>query len=299
MLVLTLAAAEDPCKGVPCSSTYCPPGTTATLVEGTEGNCCRGEYKCVPVCSDGLMMCTKELQAKGMNCIEGKCVADPARVCCDGLTASCQACTAGTSIETFCEQQPSTDGCEPYRQDKVGGATKQGCLTSAGYSWCDSMSKCVRPWEEKSLDEDKDGQVSEDEFTNGCTVKPKAKLGNPASLHCASQGGKSVFRNDAAGNVIGYCQFGNGVECEEWAYFRKECAAAPQAATPVSGSGRHIVQDVLGGGFALIAVVALATYVFHRCKGKRAVKPEEVNAAAMTTPKQLVAIAPPAGPAAW
>ena len=32
---------------------------------------------------------------------------------------------------------------------KIGGETDaNGCLVAAGYSWCEPLGKCVRPWEE-------------------------------------------------------------------------------------------------------------------------------------------------------
>jgi putative hemolysin len=50
-----------------------------------------------------------------------------------------------------------------------------------------------------------------------------AGLANPASVFCAQNGGKLEIRNEANGQV-GYCVFGDGSECEEWAYLRGECA---------------------------------------------------------------------------
>ena len=72
------------------------------------------------------------------------------------------------------------------------------------------------------------------------TVAPG--LANPASVHCADKGGTLDIRSDAAGNQSGFCVFADGSECEEWAYFRGECApggqpaatAAPALANPAS-----------------------------------------------------------------
>ena len=55
-------------------------------------------------------------------------------------------------------------------------------------------------------------------------------LPNPASVHCADQGGKLEIRDEAGGQV-GYCLFDDGSECEEWAFFKGECA-------PGGGEGR-------------------------------------------------------------
>jgi putative hemolysin len=50
-----------------------------------------------------------------------------------------------------------------------------------------------------------------------------AGLANPASVYCLEQGGTLEMRTDDAG-TSGYCIFEDGSECEEWAYFRAECA---------------------------------------------------------------------------
>ncbi len=34
----------------------------------------------------------------------------------------------------------------------TGNRDKHGCLPSAGYTWCDSKQKCIRPWEESCKD---------------------------------------------------------------------------------------------------------------------------------------------------
>jgi putative hemolysin len=48
-------------------------------------------------------------------------------------------------------------------------------------------------------------------------------LPNPASVFCEEQGYKLELRTDASGTA-GYCIFPDGSECEEWAFFRGECA---------------------------------------------------------------------------
>ncbi len=66
-------------------------------------------------------------------------------------------------------------------------------------------------------------------FRNECqpktpNVPPTAVAGlpNPASANCIKQGGDLIIRTDAKGEV-GYCQFPDGSECEEWALYRNEC----------------------------------------------------------------------------
>ncbi len=56
------------------------------------------------------------------------------------------------------------------------------------------------------------------------TSEPASGIANPASHYCVNQGGKLEIRNESGGQV-GYCVFPDGSECEEWAYFRGQCAA--------------------------------------------------------------------------
>jgi putative hemolysin len=49
------------------------------------------------------------------------------------------------------------------------------------------------------------------------------QMANPASVYCEQNGGKLEIRTAPDGGQTGYCKFNNGSECEEWAYFRKEC----------------------------------------------------------------------------
>jgi putative hemolysin len=54
-------------------------------------------------------------------------------------------------------------------------------------------------------------------------------LPNPASVFCEQQGYKLEIRTVDDGSQSGVCIFTNGSECDEWAYYRGECA-------PTSGS---------------------------------------------------------------
>ncbi len=49
-------------------------------------------------------------------------------------------------------------------------------------------------------------------------------LANPASVYCVEQGGTVEIRTQDDGSQVGYCIFDDGSECEEWAYYRDECA---------------------------------------------------------------------------
>jgi putative hemolysin len=50
---------------------------------------------------------------------------------------------------------------------------------------------------------------------------------NPASQLCVDRGYQSEIRDEAGGQV-GYCLFPDGSECEEWAFYRGECAPASE-----------------------------------------------------------------------
>ena len=49
-------------------------------------------------------------------------------------------------------------------------------------------------------------------------------IANPASVYCEDQGGTVEIRTQDDGSQVGYCIFDDGSECEEWAYYRDECA---------------------------------------------------------------------------
>lgn len=63
------------------------------------------------------------------------------------------------------------------------------------------------------------------------TPTPNANMPNPASVYCEEHGGKLDIRTDAAGGQAGVCVFPNGSECDEWAYYRGECAPATGGST--------------------------------------------------------------------
>ncbi len=49
-------------------------------------------------------------------------------------------------------------------------------------------------------------------------------IANPASTFCTEKGNTLEIRTQADGGQVGYCVFPDGTECEEWAYYRGECA---------------------------------------------------------------------------
>ena len=56
-----------------------------------------------------------------------------------------------------------------------------------------------------------------------CPEKPSVQMANPASVYCEQNGGNLEIRTAPDGGQTGYCKFSDGSECDEWAYFRKEC----------------------------------------------------------------------------
>lgn len=78
-----------------------------------------------------------------------------------------------------------------------------------------------------------------------------AGLPNPAAAFCVEQGGQQVLRTDAQGGQYGICLFGDGSECEEWAFFRGECA--PVATVDNAAAEREPTYANTALGFALSA----------------------------------------------
>jgi putative hemolysin len=58
-----------------------------------------------------------------------------------------------------------------------------------------------------------------------------AGLPNPAAVYCQEQGYAYEIRTAADGSQSGVCIFPDGSECDEWAFYRGECAAPQPAAT--------------------------------------------------------------------
>jgi putative hemolysin len=63
--------------------------------------------------------------------------------------------------------------------------------------------------------------------------EPQPGLPNPASVYCAEHDGRLEIRTAADGGQFGVCVFADSSECEEWAYFRGECAPGQSTAVPV------------------------------------------------------------------
>jgi putative hemolysin len=93
----------------------------------------------------------------------------------------------------------------------------------------------------------------------GCSSSAEpAQMANPASEYCIEQGGKLDIREDDNGGEVGYCQFDDGSECEEWTYFRGDCSpgefpissqlANPAATYCIEQGGVYEIRDHEDGG---------------------------------------------------
>lgn len=58
---------------------------------------------------------------------------------------------------------------------------------------------------------------------------------NPAAAYCLDLGNSYEIRTAADGSQFGVCILPDGVECDEWAYFRGECPAQEVPVTPETG----------------------------------------------------------------
>ena len=58
------------------------------------------------------------------------------------------------------------------------------------------------------------------------STTPEAVMPNPASEYCSSKGYTSEIITAEDGSQSGLCVFPDGSSCDEWAYFRGECAPA-------------------------------------------------------------------------
>lgn len=81
-------------------------------------------------------------------------------------------------------------------------------------------------------------------FLAGCTLSQQdgtTQIANPASVYCVDQGGTLDMRESSLG-TYGVCIFSDGSECEEWEYFREECAMGDSLS--YIGVGGDLTQDL-------------------------------------------------------
>lgn len=78
----------------------------------------------------------------------------------------------------------------------------------------------------------------------------QTQIANPASVYCEEQGGKLEIRTGSDGSQTGYCILTDGIECEEWAYYRSECPKKEEKSgiadtAPVTTNPIDVLKDQL------------------------------------------------------
>jgi len=76
------------------------------------------------------------------------------------------------------------------------------------------------------IEENKENPVTNTQTAN------QTGIANPASVYCEQQGGTLSIRKDMTGGEYGICVFTNGVECDEWKFYRGECSKELPLVTP-------------------------------------------------------------------
>jgi putative hemolysin len=68
------------------------------------------------------------------------------------------------------------------------------------------------------------GECSPGQASGGAVLGGDTQLPNPAAVFCEEQGGTSEIVTAADGSQSGVCHFSDGSVCDEWAFFRGDCA---------------------------------------------------------------------------
>jgi putative hemolysin len=82
--------------------------------------------------------------------------------------------------------------------------------------------------------------------TVGAATADAAGMPNPASVYCVESGGSLEIRTDAGGGQYGVCVFADGSECEEWAFFRRECQPGQSGTAAAPASTARYSNDTYG-----------------------------------------------------
>ncbi len=101
---------------------------------------------------------------------------------------------------------------------------------------CELSGKAYAPGELVPLGDDCNSCVcSADGKLENCSAnkcETKTGLANPAATKCLADGFAYEIRADANGGQFGVCSDSANKECDEWQYFRGECALGTADATP-------------------------------------------------------------------
>lgn len=68
------------------------------------------------------------------------------------------------------------------------------------------------------------GECSPGQASGEAVIGGDTQLPNPAAAFCEEQGGTSEIVTAADGSQSGVCHFTDGSVCDEWAFFRGDCA---------------------------------------------------------------------------
>ncbi|HWQ83950.1 MAG TPA: DUF333 domain-containing protein [Anaerolineales bacterium] len=107
----------------------------------------------------------------------------------------------------------------------------------------------------------------------------ETNLPTPASVFCEENSGVLEIRQDTDGNQSGVCIFKDGSECEEWAFYRGECAPGEAKTTPTapaaeSTAAREGSPEVVSDGCSIYRNETLG-YSFHYPAGSTIVQNDE------------------------
>ena len=105
----------------------------------------------------------------------------------------------------YCEEQGGTLEI----RDEAGG--------QVGYCVFDDGSECEE-WAFRR------GECSPGQASGEAVIGGDTQLPNPAAVFCEEQGGTSEIVTAADGSQSGVCHFTDGSVCDEWAFFRGDCA---------------------------------------------------------------------------
>ena len=97
------------------------------------------------------------------------------------------------------------------------------------------------------------------ETGNGAdNVQPETDMPNPASVYCEEQGHRLEMRSDDEGSQVGVCIFPDSSECEEWAFYRGECAPGSSLIDEATPLVIELDQEAVYEGVRLLYNQAIA-----------------------------------------
>jgi inhibitor of cysteine peptidase len=80
--------------------------------------------------------------------------------------------------------------------------------------------------------------------TTATAAQPVTAIANPAVKYCVGQGNKNESRTEVDGSQSGLCKFPNGTNCNEWAYFRRECSHTQEIQVTEADQGKNFTLNM-------------------------------------------------------